>query len=552
MNRKIIITALAICLITSLAYASIRMLGQGPIRIGGDGISFYQSSGEHIYISSSADPGGDGSEDLPYDAISDINWTTGDANSIFDWVAAGAKVYINLQGTFDERLRISVSGTASNRITIQGHGTGGTISNSGGDGIVNRKALDAAGDYITIQNLTLSNCDESGIVIGGRTNITLKNLTVSGNANYGIELVTDTTINDHLLIEDITITENTNHGLMFVDAASNTTVKRVVAYSNVDHGIVVRVGTNVTVDSCTAYSNGGDGIIVNPGTNGLVDSCVSYNNSGDGFDVGGTSGSLTHIRCLSYNNASGGFSVKSTGAATSIYKFCIAYGNHEGIEVANSSIVEVYNSTFFDNDYYGYYNEVAAAQTIKNCVFYNNGTDGSTRYQISWLQSGGTLVSDYNVITEQASGRTIYDRAATTTYTLTEWKSAHSSVYDQNSIGTNPDLTSIGKLETGSSAFDVGVAISGTNDVGTLDIWGSAAGTLKNIGAYNGTGYVCSIPSGYEQLVDASANNIYDNAGECIVVPEAVVVGSYWELPRTDYWSDTRESLWGTARNTTP
>jgi len=44
MNRKIIITALALLLVTSLAFASIRMLGQGPMRIGGGGISFYQNA----------------------------------------------------------------------------------------------------------------------------------------------------------------------------------------------------------------------------------------------------------------------------------------------------------------------------------------------------------------------------------------------------------------------------------------------------------------------------------------------------------------------------
>ena len=47
--KKIIIAALALCLITSLAFASIRMLGQETMRIGGGGISFYRPNSSIDY-----------------------------------------------------------------------------------------------------------------------------------------------------------------------------------------------------------------------------------------------------------------------------------------------------------------------------------------------------------------------------------------------------------------------------------------------------------------------------------------------------------------------
>ena len=56
------------------------------------------TGGVNIFLDSEAETGGNGSPSYPYDTFADINWTTGGTNSIFDWVAAGDDVYINLQG----------------------------------------------------------------------------------------------------------------------------------------------------------------------------------------------------------------------------------------------------------------------------------------------------------------------------------------------------------------------------------------------------------------------------------------------------------------------
>lgn len=80
---------------------------------------------QNIYIDSSASDGGDGSILTPYNDFSDINWTTGGSNSVFDWVAAGHDVFVNLKSgeTFEEMLTVGTSGASGHPITIQAYGT---------------------------------------------------------------------------------------------------------------------------------------------------------------------------------------------------------------------------------------------------------------------------------------------------------------------------------------------------------------------------------------------------------------------------------------------
>ena len=81
---------------------------------------------QNIYIDSGADPGGDGSYGSPYDAVGDINWTTGGANSIYDWVAADHDVFVNFAGggSYTSGLGVLESGVEGHPITIRPYGSG--------------------------------------------------------------------------------------------------------------------------------------------------------------------------------------------------------------------------------------------------------------------------------------------------------------------------------------------------------------------------------------------------------------------------------------------
>jgi len=93
--------------------------------------SFAFGSDRNIYIASETDPSEDGSITHPYDSFTDINWAPNGSNSIYDWVAAGDTVYINLAkgDIFRESLTIGASGVPGRPITIQGNDNGGGNAN---------------------------------------------------------------------------------------------------------------------------------------------------------------------------------------------------------------------------------------------------------------------------------------------------------------------------------------------------------------------------------------------------------------------------------------
>jgi len=87
----------------------------------------------NIYIDGTT--GGVGSEADPLSAFSDINWTTGGDNSVYDAVAAGEDVTINLKKgvTWREQMTVGASGSAAHPITIQAYGEGADPIISGAD-----------------------------------------------------------------------------------------------------------------------------------------------------------------------------------------------------------------------------------------------------------------------------------------------------------------------------------------------------------------------------------------------------------------------------------
>jgi len=82
----------------------------------------------NIYIDSSYGDGGVGSQADPYNDLSDINWTTGGDNSIYDYYAgsptASVKIYSKRDGLWREMLITGCSGTETYPIIITSYGSG--------------------------------------------------------------------------------------------------------------------------------------------------------------------------------------------------------------------------------------------------------------------------------------------------------------------------------------------------------------------------------------------------------------------------------------------
>ena len=69
-----------------------------------------------------------GSQENPYDDLSDINWTTGGDNSIFDYLAGSPSqsptIYLNKGDEWREQLTVDCSGTATYPIVLDSYGSG--------------------------------------------------------------------------------------------------------------------------------------------------------------------------------------------------------------------------------------------------------------------------------------------------------------------------------------------------------------------------------------------------------------------------------------------
>ena len=90
-----------------------------------------------IYIDASVGDGGVGSQADPYNNLSDVNWTTGGDNSIFDYLAGtpseSPTIYLKKGGTWREQMTVGASGLAAYRNVITAYGTGADPIISGAD-----------------------------------------------------------------------------------------------------------------------------------------------------------------------------------------------------------------------------------------------------------------------------------------------------------------------------------------------------------------------------------------------------------------------------------
>lgn len=139
---------------------------------------------------------------------------------------------------------------------------------------------------------------------GPRTNITIRNGSVSGWSGDGIELGPNGVVTGAL-------------------------VEGVHASGNAVRGIAA--GNNAIVRDCTANQNGNSGISVS--RNGVVDRCVALDNATIGIICGNAS-SITH--CLSQDNGADGF----FGNIGCTINACSAFNNRsDGIVVGTGSVV---------------------------------------------------------------------------------------------------------------------------------------------------------------------------------------------------------------------
>ncbi len=110
-------------------------------------------------------PDGDGSQAAPYNELSDINWTTGGDNSIYDYLdgtpSESPTIYLQKGDTWREQMTVGCSGTATYPIVITSYG-------SGNDPIINgARVIETWTQNTEIINVEMSSDDDNHYIKEG-------------------------------------------------------------------------------------------------------------------------------------------------------------------------------------------------------------------------------------------------------------------------------------------------------------------------------------------------------------------------------------------------
>lgn len=167
------------------------------------------------------------------------------------------------------------------------------------------------------------------------------------------------------------------------------------------------IGTYTQLKSCEAYANcannssGGGGITTNGATSFALIDCISHDNTGTnttGFvllDAG------TVIGCIADTNGKAGFDLSSTNSCR--MKNCVAYNNvTDGIILSNAlaSMFDIENCILMSNgtagSVYGINGTGAGSRIggITNCAFYNNRTGQTNGLSAMEVVGSVTLTGD--------------------------------------------------------------------------------------------------------------------------------------------------------------
>jgi hypothetical protein len=459
-----------------------------------------QSPPRNIYLDNNITRAGDGSIENPYGAFSEINWSSGGANSIKDWVTAGEDVFVNLKkgSLWREQLKIQVSGTASHPITIQAYGTGADpIINGGADEVtwpdVNAVLIRAS--YVTLDGLEVTKSVKSNIVISGdispTSNIIVKNCTSSyseGLAGIGISGSGSVELNkvSDILIIGNHVHNNAQHGIGMFRNAEDVIVSRNITHHNGWGGVDTATGGHGITAWGADWELAPSKLIweYNISYDNYVESSLGLEGNGLQFD-GNTYNSVMRYN-ISYNNEGSGF--VDNGAKTSVNTLHnnIAFNNViDGIVATPDRSSIIYNNTLYGNT-----NNITVSNN--NVVVKNNICSEATETEINVTTNAYPYTGvdiDYNLIYHPDGGTPNFMIWGGVAKNWTAWVTASGAT---NSTNDNPDFTdkTIGDFTLLPASPAIGAGLEITDYSTKLDpdsVWTNSVSTAEDnttIGAY--------------------------------------------------------------------
>jgi len=179
------------------------------------------------------------------DAKADIIVHAGNSiQAAVDAAAPGALIKIE-PGTYSEAITVSKAGIKLVGLTT--YEAGVIIQNPGDeeDGI----SVTDAGDGFTLQNITVKNFEENGVVLDSVDNFTISHVTAINNGEYGIFPVHSS----HGIIEHCKVSGHTDTGI-YVGQSTNVTMQFNEAFENVN-GLEVENSSDVSVTNNQSHNN---------------------------------------------------------------------------------------------------------------------------------------------------------------------------------------------------------------------------------------------------------------------------------------------------------
>ncbi|MEK6982820.1 MAG: hypothetical protein AABX38_07840 [Candidatus Micrarchaeota archaeon] len=426
------------------------------------------------YVSSAGLDENNGSKDKPWKTI----------NYGLSKISAGSQLVIE-QGTYNEALELTNSGTKENPIVIIGNGKvviDGT--NTGGDGLILRPGI----SNVEINNIKMTNLKNNWALslYGGNDNIRIENVEIE-KADTGIHL---------------TVGESGKKPQF--GSVTNLVMNNLYIHDNAVGGIDCTPGpcigltlTNSLLEKNGISSEGNfgaDGFAVEVGDNILLDNVTSRNNGGDGVDIGSRtpifsqkSADVSVANSEIYRNGLNGLKLWNGGK---VVNTLVKSNGIAGLALIYNARYEVVNSLIAGNgiegrDYgsiIGYDEPVALGKNdnlqvyfFNNIVYKNSpGTDQTGIY----LGKGVSFYSDYNIWFSR-DDEEIFEEKTQRSYANGERLGNN----DKNSIYTDPNLDSSFIPKQNSNVLDAGTnSFNGINAPGK-DIKGNMRNKV-DIGPY--------------------------------------------------------------------
>ena len=257
----------------------------------------------NIYITDTTDPSEDGSIDHPYDTFSDINWTTGGANSIFDWVAADDDVFINLAkgDSWEVALTVGISGVSGHPITIQAYGTGADPIIKQPNGNDANAWITVDDDYITFKDIEFDGNGANQAAGFGRvihlsaaTNIIFDGCTIKNCRNNADAFGVGSLDSSDITIQNCIFSGNYIRSILGQGDACDTWTIHNNTITGVSEaaGIDFQLGPDTIVITDNTISGGGFGIRV--GNNNVGEESIGVTITGNNITDFGNSAAASH------------------------------------------------------------------------------------------------------------------------------------------------------------------------------------------------------------------------------------------------------------------